>query len=57
LPRWARWGTPPAYGAGLGADYGPPPREQEIEMLKDQAEWLREELEAIGRRMDELGEE
>jgi hypothetical protein len=55
LPRWARWGNPPAWDQG--PEYGPPPREQEIEMLKDQAEWLREQLEAINLRMDELGKE
>jgi hypothetical protein len=55
LPRWARWGTPPTWVEG--PDYGPPPREQEIEMLKDQAEWLSEQLETINQRMDELSQE
>jgi hypothetical protein len=55
LPRWARWGTPAAWAAD--PVYGPPLREQEIETLKDQAEWLREQLEAINQWMDEFGEE
>jgi len=67
LPRWARWGNPPtrpygaaqgaAQGAAYSAAYGPPPREQEFEMLREQAEWLSEQLEAINARMDELSRE
>ena len=37
--------------------YAAPSRDQEVEMLKDEAEFLREQLEAISRRMDELSEE
>jgi len=49
LPRWARGGIPPAYA--------PPSREQQIEALKGQAAWLKEQLDAINRRMEELGQE
>ena len=55
LPRWARWGAPPA--GAYGPDYGPPSREQEIEMLKDEAEWLKGQLDVITQRMDELSQE
>lgn len=61
LPRWARgqrfvgFGVPPA--AAYGAPDAPPSREQEMEMLKDEAEWLQEQLNAINQRMDELSGE
>ena len=45
LPRWARYGP---YAA-------PPTRDQEAESLKAQAEWLRDELDAINQRIEELG--
>ena len=45
LPAWARRGP---YGA-------PPSREQEVESLQAQAEWLQDELNAIHQRMEELG--
>lgn len=69
LPRWARGpgfsgpGAPPeqAYGAGYGAysdaPYAAPPKEQEIEMLKGEAQWLKEQLDAINERMGELSQE
>jgi len=59
LPWWARfgaalgWGAPPAYGPPAA----PPTREQEIGVLKTQAGWLKEQLEAIGRRIVELEQE
>jgi hypothetical protein len=65
LPRWARsprfsgsygpldWAYDPTYGPR----YEPPSREQEIEVLKDEAEWLKDQLEAINERMDDLGQE
>jgi hypothetical protein len=58
-PRWARWGLPPAaaYGASYATPYEPLSRGQEVEMLKDEAEWLRQQLDAISRRMDELSQE
>ena len=46
-PGWVRYGP---YAA-------PPTREQEAESLKAQAEWLQDELNAINRRMEELGQE
>ena len=56
-PRWARgqsvspWGTPPAWAFG---PYGPAPsREQETESLRQRAEWLRRQLDEIGRRIEE----
>jgi hypothetical protein len=55
LPRWARWGVPPA--PVQGAPFTAPSREQEIEMLKDEAQWLKDRLEEIGTRMDELSQE
>ena len=52
LPGWARFGYIPAWG---GVPYAPPmTAEQEKEMLKDQAEWLKEQVEAIGKRLEEL---
>lgn len=50
------------YATGLprrarGPAYAPPSREQEVEMLKGEAAWLKEQLDAIGQRMDELGQE
>lgn len=55
MPRRARWGTPPV--AAYGAPYAAPSREQEVEMLKGEAEWLKEQLDAIAQRMEELGQE
>jgi hypothetical protein len=52
LPRWARWGVPQA--GAPGAPPAGPSREQEIELLKDETQWLKDQLEAIGKRMDEL---
>jgi hypothetical protein len=49
LPRWARWGA--------GTPYAAPSQEQEVEMLRDEAEWLKEQLDAINQRMDELSQE
>jgi hypothetical protein len=61
LPRWARdrgvggFGYPPA--VAYGAPDAPPSRTQEVEMLKDEAEWLKEQLNVINQRMDELSQE
>jgi hypothetical protein len=54
-----RWGHPPAaaYGAPYGAPYEPPSQAQEVAMLKDEAEWLKEQLDAISKRMGELSQE
>ncbi len=58
-PRWARWGPPPAmeYGSPYGASYAPPSQEQELGMLRDEAQWLKDHLDAISQRMDELSQE
>jgi hypothetical protein len=55
LPRWARWGARPI--AAYGGPYAAPSRENEIEMLKGEAEWLKEQLDAIAQRMEDLGKE
>ena len=53
LPGWARFGYAPAYGP-----YAPQPtREQEAEVLKQQAEWLKGQLDAISKRIAELEQE
>ena len=65
LPRWARgpglagWDVPPAWAHGPAYDAPGeyPSREQEIEMLKDEAAWLKGQLNAINERMDELSQE
>jgi len=61
VPAWARFGYAPAWGALPAEGYGPyaaaPSREQETELLRQQAEWLKGQIEAIGRRIEELGKE
>ena len=55
LPGWVRFGgASPAWGYG---PYAPPTPEQETEDLKTQAEWLKEQLDAINQRIEELGKE
>jgi hypothetical protein len=44
-------------GWGFGPFAEAPSREQETEFLKQQAGWLKQQLDAIGRRIKELGEE
>ena len=41
--------VPPAY-------YGAPSAEQETEMLRSQADWLKEQMDAINKRLQELEE-
>ncbi len=53
-PPRARWGSPPAWAYGVPE---PPSREQEIDLLKDEAQWLKEQLDAINQRMESLGQE
>jgi hypothetical protein len=43
--------------AAYGGPYAAPAQEDEIEMLKGEAEWLKEQLDAIAQRMEELGQE
>jgi hypothetical protein len=55
LPGWARYGYPPAWGY---APYPQPPSaEEETGLLKNQAEALQRELDAIHKRLDELEKE
>ena len=59
LPGWARFGYAPAWGtppyAAYGAPYAPTmTREQEIEMLKDQAGYFKDALDDITKRIEEL---
>jgi hypothetical protein len=56
LPGWARFGHVPAWGAPpVSGPYAPQmSAEQETQMLKEQAEWLKGQLEAIVKRLEEL---
>ena len=58
LPGWARFGYAPAWGtpyAAYGAPYAPTmTREQEIEMLQDQAKYFQDALDDIVKRIEEL---
>ena len=58
VPGWARLGYPPAWAAPAPETYAPAAdRRAEIDVLKQQAGWLKRELDAIGRRLDELRQE
>jgi hypothetical protein len=63
LPRWARFGYAPAWGAPPSAAYSqgqygaPPTPEQEVEFLKAQAEGLQQQLDAVSQRIAELEQE
>jgi len=48
-PGWMRFGAPPAWT--------PPTREQEAASLKAQADWLKDQLDAITQRLSELDQE
>ena len=50
LPGWARYGAAPVYPSRFPA----PDPESEKEMLAEKAEFLRSELEAVKKRMDEI---
>lgn len=57
VPGWAWSGYGPAWGAppvGFGPYDVMPTPEQETEYLRTQAEWLREQLDAITSRIEEL---
>ncbi|MBN1438875.1 MAG: DUF5320 domain-containing protein [Anaerolineales bacterium] len=57
LPGWARYGAPVwgAFPVSAYAPYGVPPTpEQETAFLKSQAEMLKKELDAIGKRVAEI---
>ena len=60
LPGWARapyggpaWGAPAAYPP-YGTAYSGPDKDQELQMLKDQADYFTEALDGIKKRIDEL---
>ncbi len=55
VPGWARFGYGPAWGAPPAPQA--PSREQETEFLREQAEWLKQQLDAISQRIEELGGE
>lgn len=63
MPFWARhgYGYGPPAGYAPPAGYGPyaaaPTREEEMAGLRAEAEWLRENLEAITSRIEELEQE
>lgn len=52
LPGWARAGYPPAWA--YAPYWQPLAEEQEVEVLKEQAETLKRELDAIAQRLEEL---
>lgn len=58
LPRWAGAGHMPVWEAAPPWAYGPygapPAPEQEVEFLRNQAEWLQQQLADIGQRLAEL---
>lgn len=55
LPGWARFGYAPAWGVPPVVPYaGPLSQEQELEFLRAQAEGLKEQLDAISKRIAEL---
>jgi hypothetical protein len=49
----------PAYGAGMVPPWGAPTmtREQELSMLRNQADWLKSQLDQISNRISELEKE
>ena len=58
---WGRgWAADPsAYGAAYAppvppAYYGPPSPEQEMDMLRSQADWLKVQMDTISKRLQEL---
>lgn len=60
-PGWARFGYAPAWGAPPSWGHDPcaaaPSREQETNLLRQRAEWLKRQLDAIDQRIEELGKE
>jgi hypothetical protein len=57
MPGWVRAGYGPAWGApptGFGPYDAMPTPEQETDYLRAQAEWLKQELDAITGRIEEL---
>jgi hypothetical protein len=52
-PHWPAWIGPLAY-SHYGTTYSGPDKEQELQMLKDQADLFAENLEGIKKRIEEL---
>jgi hypothetical protein len=52
VPGWARYGYGPSWGVPT-----PPTRDQEMESLRREAEWLKQELDAINQRVADLSEQ
>jgi hypothetical protein len=50
VPGWARFDAAPAWGP-----YGAPSPEQQVDALKNQAQFLKTQLDAISKRIEELG--
>ena len=61
VPGWARFGYAPAWGTpppvGYGSYVASPIPEQEVEFLRRQAEWLKQELDSVSQRISELEQE
>jgi hypothetical protein len=60
--RWRDWFYDPGVPRGVPYHYSPPwpappTKEQETQSLKQQAEWLKEQLDVINQRLEELSEE
>lgn len=55
VPGWARSGYGPAWGTVPNTPI--PSREEEAARLRQQAEWLKQQLDAICQRIEELGQE
>jgi hypothetical protein len=58
VPGWGPWGYAPIWGRpqAYGSYAAPPTPEQEAKYLKAQAEWLREQLDALNQRIEDLKE-
>jgi hypothetical protein len=55
--RWRHWDYAPPPFAAPPRYAAPPTREDEMSVLKAEAEWLKGQLEAIGERIEELEKE
>lgn len=54
LPGWARFGAIPGQAWAPAAGYPPVAQQQEIDLLRNQARSLKEQLEAVEKRIGEL---
>ncbi len=54
VPGWASYSVPPAWPASAAPYAAAPTPEQEITLLRGQAEWMKEQLGAIEKRITEL---